>query len=67
MLRLLSKRNLDIGRQRSRTVSRLHALLVELALGGIAREINVSNATAFLVELTPATSVEQIRHELAAD
>jgi len=45
----------------------LHALLVELALGGIAREINVSNATAFLAELTPATSVEQIRHELAAD
>ena len=48
VLRLLSKRNLDIGRQRSRIVSRLHALLVELAPGGIAREITVSNATVFL-------------------
>ena len=67
VLRLLSKRNLDIGRQRSRTVSRLHALLVELAPGGIAREINVSNASAFLAKITPATSVEQIRYELAND
>ena len=56
VLRLLSKRNLDIGRQRSRTVSRLHALLVELAPGGIAREINVSNASAFLAGITPVTS-----------
>lgn len=31
VLRLWSKRNTDIGRQRSRVVSRLYALLVELA------------------------------------
>jgi transposase len=67
VLRLLSKRNLDIGRQRSRTVSRLHALLVELAPGGIAREINVSNASAFLAGITAATAVEQIRYDLAND
>ena len=67
VLRLLSKRNLDIGRQRSRTVSRLHALLVELAAGGIAREINVSNASAFLAGITPATAVEHIRYDLASD
>jgi transposase len=67
VLRLLSKPNLDIGRQRSRTVSRLRALLVELAPGGIAREINVSNATAFLARITPSTAVEQIRYHLAHD
>jgi transposase len=67
VLRLLSKPNLDIGRQRSRTVSRLHALLVELAPGGIAREINVSNATAFVARITPSTAVEQIRYHLAHD
>ena len=67
VLRLLSKRNSDLGRQRSRIVSRLHALLVELAPGGIAREINVSNASAFLAGITPATAVEQIRYDLAHD
>jgi transposase len=67
VLRLLSKPNLDIGRQRSRTVSRLRALLVELAPGGIAREINVSNATAFVARITPSTAVEQIRYHLAHD
>jgi transposase len=67
VLRLLSKPNLDIGRQRSRTVSRLRALLVELAPGGIAREINVSNATAFAARITPSTAVEQIRYHLAHD
>ena len=67
VLRLLSKRNSDIGRQRSRVVSRLHALLVELSPGGISKEINVSNAVAFLADVTPVTSVEQIRFDLAGD
>jgi transposase len=67
VLRLLSKRNADIGRQRSRVVSRLHALLVELAPGGIAREINVSAAAAFLAKITPLSAVEQIRHDLARE
>jgi len=67
VLRLLSKRNTDIGRQRSRVVSRLHALLVELAPGGIAREINVSGAEAFLAKITPSSVVEQIRCDLARE
>ena len=67
VLRLLSKRNADIGRQRSRVVSRLHALLVELAPGGIAREINVSAAQAFLEKIAPSSAVEQIRYDLARD
>ena len=67
VLRLLSKRNADIGRQRSRVVSRLHALLVELVPGGIAREINVSAAEAFLANITPSAVVEQIRYDLARE
>ncbi len=67
VLRLLSKRNADIGRQRSRVVSRLHSLLVELAPGGIAREINVSAAQAFLETIVPASPAEQTRHDLARD
>ena len=38
VLRLLAKRNTDIGNQRCRLVSRLHSLLVELALAGSPRK-----------------------------
>jgi hypothetical protein len=38
VLRLLAKRNKDIGDQRTRLVGRMHALLVEMAPGGIAKE-----------------------------
>ena len=67
VLRLLAKRNIDIGRHRTRVVSRLHALLVELAPGGIAKEINASDVDRFLAEVTPATPVEQIRYDLAVE
>src|SRR6478672_6659445 len=39
VLRLLAKRNIDIGNQRTLLVCRMHALLAELAGGGIAKEI----------------------------
>ena len=44
VLRLLAKRNIDIGSHRTRVVCRLHALLAELAPGGIAKELNASDA-----------------------
>jgi hypothetical protein len=44
VLRLLAKRNIDIGNQRSRVVSRMHSMLVELAGGGIAKEIRRSRS-----------------------
>lgn len=47
VLRLLAKRNSDIGRQRCRVVSRLHALLLELDAGGIAKEIKASDVDRF--------------------
>ena len=67
VLRLLAKRNSDIGDHRTRIVCRLHAALVELAPGGIAKELNASDAQAFLGRLSPATSVERTRHELALE
>jgi transposase len=67
VLRLLAKRNTDIGDHRSRLVARMHALLVELAPGGIAKEINASDVDAFLARLSPATPVEQTRHDLAIE
>lgn len=67
VLRLLAKRNKDIGDQRTRLVGRLHALLVELAPGGIAKEINASDVDTFLARLSPSSPVEQIRFDLAVE
>ena len=67
VLRLLAKRNTDIGDHRCRLVSRLHALLIELAPGGIAKEINASDVVAFLASLSPSSPVEQIRYDLAVE
>ena len=67
VLRLLAKRNIDIGSQRTRVVCRLHALLAELAPGGIAKELNASDVVALLERIHPATPVEQARHDLAVE
>jgi transposase len=66
-LRLLAKRNDDIGRQRSRVASRLHALLVELVPGGIRREIYAAAVDELLARMQPVTPVEQLRVELARE
>ena len=43
VLRLLAKRNRELGSARTRTACRLHALLVELVPGGIAKEITAES------------------------
>ena len=67
VLRLLSKRNADIGNQRQRVVCRLHSLFQELAPGGIAKEMNASDADALLAKVQPVTPTERVRHEVAAE
>lgn len=67
VLRLLVKRNTDIGNHRCRQVCRMHALVAELAAGGIAKEINASDVERLLESLHPATPVEQIRYDLAVE
>jgi hypothetical protein len=61
----LAKRNNELGRARNRTACRLHALLAELAPGGIANEINASSAERLLASLKPQSPVEVARHALA--
>jgi transposase len=67
MLRLLAKRNHEIGRLRYIIVSRLHAALLNLSPGGIAKELNASDAVALLGAYEPVTPVEHTRHELALE
>jgi transposase len=65
VLRLLAKRNHEIGRLRNIVVSRLHAALINLTPGGISKELNASDATRLLNEFEPITVVEQARYDLA--
>jgi transposase len=58
---------MDIGNRRTQVVSRLHSLLVELAPGGIAKEINASDVDAFLARVSPVTPAEQVRFDLAVE
>ena len=67
ILRLLAKRNIDIGNQRTRVVCRLHNVLMELAAGGIAKELNAADAIRLLERIEPATPIGQARHDLAAE
>jgi transposase len=67
VLRLLAKRNLDIGSHRTRIVCRLHAALAELVPGGIAKELNASDALELLARIEPVSPVEQTRYDLALE
>jgi transposase len=67
VLRLLAKRNKQLGGQRTRTACRLHALLVELVPGGISKEITVNRAVRVLERVTPTNPVEVTRYELALE
>jgi transposase len=67
ILRLLAKRNKQLGSQRTRSACRLHALLVELAPGGISKEITANRAARLLETVTPTNLVETTRLELALE
>jgi transposase len=67
VLRLLAKRNIDIGNQRTRLVCRMHALLLELDPGGISKEFNASDVDRFLAQVDPVTPAERVRYELAVE
>jgi transposase len=59
VLRLLAKRNHEIGRLRNIVVSRLHAALLNLSPGGISKELNASDADRLLGDFDPVSPVEQ--------
>jgi len=67
VLRFLSKRNRDLGRQRSRVICRMHSLFAELVPGGIAKEMYVSDAEALLAKLSVESPAQQMRYELTLE
>jgi transposase len=67
IMRLLAKRNHDLGRMRARLICRLHNALADLSAGGIAKELYVSDADRLLGSYEPVTPIEHMRHQLARE
>lgn len=67
VLRLLVKRNTEIGAERKRVVCRIHAVLAALEPGGIAKEINASDVERLLAKVVPTTPGSQMRFDLALE
>jgi transposase len=67
IMRLLAKRNHDLGRMRARLICRLHNALADLSPGGMAKELYVSDADRLLESFEPATPIEHLRYELALE
>src|SRR5437764_14802088 len=67
VLRLLAKRNTELGRSRNKTACRLHALLCELIPGGISKAIRAPGAERVLADVSPKDQVEAARLDLARE
>ncbi len=67
VLRLLAKRHGDLGRARNRTAYRLHAIVAELAAGGIDKELVTSQVRALIDDLAATTATQAARLEIAAE
>ena len=67
VLRLLAKRNVDLGRERNRAANRLHALLCELVPAGITKKLRASEAERLLDSILPSTPAGSARHAMALE
>jgi transposase len=67
VLKLLAKRHRDLARQKSQASCRLHALLMELAPGGMAKEMTVTRANDILDGVIVDSPTTQHRVEVARE
>jgi transposase len=67
VLGLLAKRHRDIARMKNKVACRLHALLMELAPGGLATEMTVNKALSLLEHVDVADHVTRQRVVIAAE
>ena len=63
VLKLLVKLHREQGPSKSKAACRLHALLMELEPGGMAKEMTVTRANEILDRIDPAT--QMVEHRLA--
>lgn len=67
VLRLLSRRHMQLGWSYNKTACRLHALAADLVPGGISKEVVVSQARSLLAGHPPMGAVAAERHTLALE
>jgi transposase len=67
VLRLLAKRNLDLGRERNRVTCRLHVMIAELVPGRYGKELTASHAQRILAAIRPVTAVDAARLAMAQE
>ncbi len=67
VLRLVVKRHRDIARLRAKHCTRLHALLLELAAGGIASEMTVTKARDLLEHVQADDEAGRLRVLIATE
>jgi transposase len=67
VLRLLAKRNVDLGCTRNLIACRLHAQLADLVPGGMAGEIYGSSAQAMLAKVKTTEPLAAARRDLALE
>jgi transposase len=67
VLRLLSDRRDELAHARTRTVSGLHRLLLELVPGGAPRFLSATQAKALLASVRPRDAAGRTRRRLAAE
>ena len=67
VLKLLVKRHRDLGRLKNKAACRLHALLMELAPGGMAKRMSVTRANEILDRIEPATQMQAHRLAVARE
>jgi transposase len=67
VLRILSRRHTQLAWTRNKAACRLHALVCDLAPGGISKELVVGQALELLERIEPASAVAIERHRLARE
>ena len=67
VLKLLAKRHRDLGQLKSKAACRLHALLMELLPGGMAKEMTVNRANDLLDQVVGQDQITQHRVEVARE
>lgn len=67
VLRMLAKRHRDIARTRAKSATRLHAVLLELAPGGLSASMSVNKANIVLAGVQVDSAVVRHRLEVATE
>ena len=67
VLKLLAKRHRDLGRLKSKASCRLHALLMELEPGGMAKEMTVNRGNDILDRVEPGSQMVEYRLAVARE